>query len=218
MDKERHVQRLWIATALGAMSFAITIALGALRDGYDAWHQAVSALSLGPGGWVQSLNLIAFGIIVLTTAPVWRRVLAGGKGAAAYPIATAILGVSFIVVGIIPQDPAPSYDPAGLALQAPTPTGLAHLAVAGVAALSSVVGLFVMAARFSGDSEWRGWSTYSRLAAIATIACIVVYGIWSTRASGFAGTFERGAFVIPMIWTFAFLHRLSTGARLPTSA
>ena len=30
----------------------------------------------------------------------------------------------------------------------------------------------------------------------------------SVRPSGFAGTFERAAMVIPMIWTYAFLRRI----------
>ena len=205
------VRRLWIALALAAVSLAITTVQGLLRDGYDSWHQAVSALSLGAGGWIQMVNLIVFGVVVLSTAPVWRRILAGGKGETAYPILTVLIGASFVVVGIVPQDPAPGYDPAGLALQAPTALGLTHLAVAGVAALSSVIGLFVMAARFSGDPAWRGWATFSCLAAISSIICVAVYGVWSTRASGYAGTFERAAIVIPLLWLAVFVRQLDRG-------
>ena len=208
------LSRLWTALALGALSFAITTVQGIFRDGFDAWHQAVSALSLGPGGWIQMLNLVAFGLVVLTTVPAWRRILAGGKGATLYPVLTAMVGASFVVVGVIPQDPAPGYDPAGLALQAPTTLGLTHLAFAGVAALSSVIGLFVMAARFADEPAWRGWAMYSRATAIAVVGCVAVYGVWSTRSTGFGGTFERGAIVIPMIWMFAFLRRLDRGTPL----
>ena len=103
------------------------------------------------------LNLIGFGAAVLTTVPTWRCVLARGRGETVYPLLTAFVGASFVAVGLIAQDPAPGYDPAGLALQAPTPLGLAHFAIAGIAALSSVVGLFVMAARLAGDPDWRRW-------------------------------------------------------------
>jgi hypothetical protein len=206
------VRRLWIVLAIGLLSLALTTIQGIVRPGYDAWHQAVSALSLGPGGWVQMVNLIGFGTAVLTTVPTWRRILAGRKGGSVYPLLTAMLGVSFIVVGAIPQDPAPGYDPAGLALQAPTPWGLAHLTVAGVAALSSVAGLFVMAARFAGDPAWRGWTLYSVAAGIAVIGCVTLFGVWSTRPTGFAGTFERGAIIVPMVWMYALLRRLALGA------
>ena len=211
------LRRLWLAFTLGAASFAVTTLLGIAREGYDPWHQAVSALSLGPGGWIQALNLVSFGIVVLSTVPVWRRVLAGGKGQRAYPVLTALVGLSFVAVGLIPQDPAPGYDPEHLNLPAPTAPGLAHLAFAGVAALSSVVSLFVMAARFEGSPPWRGWPTYTRLASIAIILCVAVYGVWSTRASGYAGTFERAALLVPMLWMYAFLRTLGSGRPFATS-
>lgn len=77
------LRRLWIAPTAGALSLALTTAQGVVREGYEAWHQAVSALSLGPGGWIQTLNLAGFGAAVLTTVPTWRRVLARGRGATA---------------------------------------------------------------------------------------------------------------------------------------
>ena len=209
---EALVRRLWLAFAVGVFSLVLTTIQGILREGYDGWQQAVSALSLGPGGWIQMLNLIVFGVVVLTTVPVWRRILIGGKGSTAYPVFTTLLGFSFVVVGIVPQDPAPGYDPAGLALTAPTPHGLVHIAVAGVAALSSVVCLVVMATRLARDPAWSGWSAYSLAAAVAVIGCVTVYGVWSTKSSGFAGTFERGAFVVPLLWLYALLRRLDRGA------
>ena len=41
--------RLWFGLGGAAVFIAVTTILGALRDGYDSWHQAVSALSLGTG-------------------------------------------------------------------------------------------------------------------------------------------------------------------------
>jgi hypothetical protein len=131
------LRRLWIGLAGGALSFVLTELQGAFREGFDSWHQAVSALSLGPGGWLQMINLIAFGVVILTTVGPWRQVLAGARGATAYPVLTALVG-----------------------------------------------------------------------------ACVTVYGVWSIRPSGFAGTFERAAMLAPMVWMFAFLRRLQLGAPL----
>ena len=205
------VLRLSLAV-LGALLFMTVAAVqGALRPGYDVWHQAVSALSLGPGGWIQTLNFAVLGLLITSTVPVWRRVLAGGRAAVWFPTLTAVLGLSFLVAGFLPQDPAPGYDPEGLALQAPTTIGLLHLAVAGVAAASSVASCFVMATRFAADPHWRGWATYSRVMALLTILCVAVYGVWSTRSTGFAGTFERAAILIPCLWGFTLLRRLWSG-------
>jgi len=208
----RFQRRLWYAVAGAGLFMTTACAEGARRPDYDAWHQSVSALSLGPGGWVQTLSFFAFGAIVLSTVTVWRRILAGGKGAMAFPLLTGLTGVSLVACGIVPQDPAPGYDPMGLALTAPTLRGLIHLACAGVAALSSVASLLVMARRFRGDPSWRGWSWYSMLMAFAMAACVVVYGIWSTASTGYAGTFERLALLVVPIWGLTFLLRLGSGA------
>lgn len=205
-------RRLWYAVAGAGLFMTTACAEGAQRPDYDAWHQSISALSLGPGGWVQTLSFFAFGAIVLSTVTVWRRILAGGKGATTFPLLTGLTGASLVACGIVPQDPAPGYDPMGLALTAPTLRGLVHLALAGIAALSSVASLLVMASRFRGDPSWRGWSWYSVLMAVTMVACVVVYGIWSTASSGYAGTFERLALLVPPVWGLTFLLRLGSGA------
>ena len=52
--------RAWLLLAAGtAGGLAFTgvyLAEGATRAGYDPLAQPISALSLGPGGWVQQLN------------------------------------------------------------------------------------------------------------------------------------------------------------------
>lgn len=124
----------------------------------------------------------------------------------------ALVGLSFIAVGLIPRDPAPGYDPAGLALHAPKATGLMHLSIAGVAAGCSVASLIVMAARLARDPAWVGLAGAARLTALLVVGCIVIYGIWGTRSTGLAGTFERLAIVLPIAWNAAFLRRLGAGA------
>ena len=204
-------RRLWYAVAGAGLFMTTACAEGAQRPDYDAWHQSISALSLGPGGWVQMLSFMAFGAIILSTVPVWRRILQGGKGARAVPLLTALTGVSLLICGIVPQDPAPGYDPMGLALTHPTTTGLVHLALAGVAALSSLLSLWAMAQRFRGDPWWRGWSAYSRLMAFVMAAAVTVYAVWSTEPTGYAGTFERLALLVVPLWASTFLVRLGAG-------
>ncbi len=51
---------LWLTFGLvGAVLFTIVYLIeGAMRPGYDAWRYPISALSLGPGGWIQQANFI----------------------------------------------------------------------------------------------------------------------------------------------------------------
>jgi hypothetical protein len=210
----RLVFRLWVSFGCVALFFLIALAQGFVRPEYDALQQSVSALSLGRGGWVQQLNFVFVGLALLSTYPVWRRVLTGGVGASAYPAITALSGIVLVLLGFVPQDPAPGYDPEGLAASVPTAIGLVHLGLAGVLAGCSLTGLLVMARRLSGERYWRLWPIYTRATAGAVAICVIVYAISSTRASGLAGLFERLAFILPTLWAGLFLWRLDQGRPL----
>lgn len=204
-------RRLWYAL-IGTGLFNLTVLVESLlRPGYDAWQQSVSALSLGRWGWIQMINFFFLGAIIISTVSLWRRILAGGRGAKSYPVLTLLTGISLIVCGILKQDPAPGYDPENLALKEPTLVGLFHLLFAGIGALSSIIGLIVMARRFANTPLWKGWNIYSIIMALLMIVCVVVYSVWSTKSTGYAGTFERIAVIIVPIWAMSFLVRLERG-------
>jgi hypothetical protein len=72
-DRQRQVpapgsapRRLLLAGGiLGSLLFTIVfLASGAARAGYDPWRQPISALSLGAGGWLQSVNFVVFGLLM----------------------------------------------------------------------------------------------------------------------------------------------------------
>jgi hypothetical protein len=205
------VRRLWVGLGGAALFMGTAVLQGAVRPGFDPWHQSVSALSLGPGGWVQLFNFVVFGALLITTVPTLRQLLAGGVGARSHPLAIAIAGSSLVVLGFVPQDPAPGYDPERLGLTIPTALGLLHLALAGVTVGASVTAMFIMASRFARDPLWQRWALYTRLVAVFTIACVAVYGVWSVDATGLAGTFERIAILSTPGWGVAFAYRLGKG-------
>jgi hypothetical protein len=202
---------LWLGV-YGALLFMTTAcAQSVRRPDYDEWHQSVSALSLGPDGWIQSLSFLLFGLIVLSTAPAWRRVLQDDVGGTAVPALTVITGASIIATGLLPQDPAPGYDPMQLALTEPTVRGLLHLLFAAIGAGSTVACLVVMARRFAHDPLWRGWTGYTLLMAAVMTISIAIYAVWSTASTGYAGTFERIGLLVFPLWGASFLGRLANG-------
>jgi hypothetical protein len=216
-------RRLWYGVQAAGVFLIVALVQGRLRPGYDGWQQAISALSLGTGGWVQDACFALFGCGLLTTVPVWRRILGGGIGATTYPVLTALLGLSLIGVAWFPQDPAPGYDPEQLGYVLPTKVGLVHLSLAGVGAVSTCAALFVMASRFDHLPDWRRWGVYTRVAAALTLACVIVYAAWSTQPRGLAGMFERLVVLIPGVWGYAVISRLSAGvpfivSRVPAGA
>src|SRR5579872_6292475 len=109
---------LWWLTlgTIGSLLFTTTYLIeGITRPDYSTWQQAISALSLGPGGWVQQVNFVVFGLITISTAFAWRTFLKGGRGAIMYPIFRFLEGASLVVDGFFSQDPAFGY-PKGAAL------------------------------------------------------------------------------------------------------
>ncbi|HEY5003880.1 MAG TPA: DUF998 domain-containing protein [Ktedonobacteraceae bacterium] len=55
---------LWLTYGVaGIVLFPIIYLIeGATRPSYNAWQQAISALSLGPGGWIQQADFAHFGL------------------------------------------------------------------------------------------------------------------------------------------------------------
>src|SRR5215472_3883042 len=97
---------------VGAFLFTATYLFeGITRPGYDAWQQPISALSLGPGGWVQQINFAVFGVLTLLSAVGWYRFLAPGCNAIWFPLLQGIAGLGLIGIAVFSMDPFPGYPP-----------------------------------------------------------------------------------------------------------
>lgn len=203
---------LWLSCGtIGSVLFTITYLIeGITRPYYSAWQQAISALSLGPGGWVQQVNFVVFGLIIIWTAFAWRKFLKGGVGATWYPIFRFFEGLGLVVDGFFSQDPAFGY-PKGAVLVPPTLHGTIHVIFAFVSITAIALGLFVLARRFAMEPHWRGWATYSAITGILTIVFIAIFGALTGQHSAIAGLFERLSTGLGTIWGLVFLARLWTG-------
>src|SRR6266567_250976 len=172
----------------------IYVTLGATRPGYDAWRQAISALSLGPGGWIQQLNFALCGVSVLWSAYVWRKILAGGVCATWYPIIRGIEGVGLIAIAIFSTDPGYGYPPGTPSGPGPsTLGGTLHLVFTILVVQAMTLGLFVIARPF-----WKMvFMTFFSLAQ-------------NTHSvfTGYTGLFERLATNSDTIWSLVLVARL----------
>lgn len=177
---------------VGSLLFTITYLVeGATRPGYNAWQQAVSALSLGPGGWVQQANFVFFGLVTIAMAFVWRQILKGGVGAIWYPILRCLEGLGLMVDGFFSQDPA-GYPRGAVLLTSPTPHAIIHQIFAFVCITAIAVGYFVLARRFAQEPLWgRGWTVYAVITGLLTMFLIAVFGTLTSQHSAIAGLFER---------------------------
>lgn len=215
----RHMKRpvptallLWLSCGtIGSVLFTIVYLIeGAIRPDYSAWQQAISALSLGPGGWVQQVNFVVFGVITIWTAFAWRKFLNGGVGATWYPIFRALQGLALVVDGFFSQDPAFGY-PKGAVFTTPTFHAVIHQVFAFVSITAIAVGFFILAQRYSREPHWRGWATYAVITGILTIVFIATFGALNGQHSEIAGFFERLATSLGTIWGLVFFTRLWLG-------
>jgi Protein of unknown function (DUF998) len=204
----------WVLVAcgtVGGLLFTVTYLVeGATRASYDPWGQAISALSLGPGGWVQRVNFAVFGVAVIASAAGWRRALRPGRGARAYPLLRGIAGLGLIMDSVFSQDPAPGY-PAGTLASHPTVHGQVHTLFAFVAIMALAASCFVLARRFAAEPQWRRWTGPAVTAGVLTIVFIAAFGAMGAHG-GMTGLFERLAGGVESVLGIAVVTRLAIQA------
>ena len=215
--------RLLIACGVIGPLLLILIMLieGATRPGYDAWRMAGSALSLSDQGWMQIANFIVSGLLILGFAVGVRQTLRSGRGATWGPILLAIVGIGLIVAGVFVTDPAYGYPPGtppGPAVHT-TLHGSIHFFIGGVAFFSCLpASCFVLARRFAGDPQWKGWAASSVAAGVLMLAFFVAYAAVAAKVQGGpAGFLERVSIGIGVVWMALFALRLLRQMRLPVS-
>lgn len=169
------VTRLLIAGgAIGPLFFVIVLLIeGATRPGYSAWHNYGSSLSLGEQGWMQIANFIVCGLLTLGFAIGVRQVFRTGRGSVWGPILLGVFGVALIVAGIFVTDPSLGYPPGTHSNGPQTLHGTIH-GVNGIITFGTLaIACFVMARRFAGDADWKGWALYSLVTGILVVASFI---------------------------------------------
>lgn len=192
---------LWLTVGTaGTVLFPVIYLIeGVSRPGYDAWAQTISALSLGPTGWIQQFNFAFCGLSVLWSAYAWRKILAGGVCATWYPLIRGIEGVGLVAIAIFTQDPL-------------------HTIFMVVIVDAMSLGLFVIARRFWRNPRFRGWAAFSVACGLWPMVLMPFFGIALNSHSlfvGYAGLFERLATNADTVWSVALVAylwiRRSTG-------
>ena len=210
---------VWLTCGVGGtLLFPIVYLIeGATRPGYNPWQQAISTLSLGPGGFQQA-DFIVCGLSVLWLAFVWRQILKDGVCATWYPIVRGIEGMALILVGVFSTDPGYGYPP-GTPDGAGTATlgGTLHLVFTIMVVNAMCLGLFIIARRFWRNPEFRGWTTFSIICGFLPMIFMPFFVIAQNTHgvfSGYAGLFERLATNADTIWGIVLLIPLWTGRKL----
>ena len=181
------------AGAAAAIAFILVAAVdGRTRPGYRPARHPVSALALGPRGWLQTANFLGCG----------AAVTAGSAALAdtSWPLAasTAITGLALIASGIFPMDPMRGYPP-GTPDTTPARYSLRHRVhdAAGAVVFLAIPAAETTAALTPALGPLR---PYSAVSAAASLILFGVFGRAWERDSPRAGLWQRLAILAGWTW------------------
>jgi len=225
LNHSRITRLLIAAGAIGPLLFILVFLIeDATRPGYSPWHNFVSALSLSNQGWIQIVNFLVCGVLVLCFAFGLRQIFRSGKASTWGPLLLGIFGLSLIIAGIFVTDPSLGYYPPGISSSTQTLHGTIHGINAPIAFGSLTIAIFVLARRFASDPEWRGWAIYSLITGIILVASFIASLVVATLdekgilPNSPAGLLERIAIIIGWGWIALLAIQLLRQMRLPFSS
>ena len=194
----------WAGIIGPALFVAVFTIEGWMRPGYEPLKTFVSALSLGPRGWIQIANFLVFGFLLFVFTRGVAAEFQTGKAARAGLVLLTIISVCYFISGPFVMDPTGT--PQNLA----SVHGTIHGIAGAIVFLLMPISCFVYLRRFSSDPKWRSLSWWTLglgiISAIGMILLTIFTKIPGLEA-GFAnwlGLIQRTAIVPFMVWIFVF--------------
>ncbi|WP_160141018.1 DUF998 domain-containing protein [Cryobacterium shii] len=192
-------RRFALAAMLGVAAYVLVdVVLQLLPPHYSPIRDAESNLAVGPYGWLMNLNFL--GRAVTTGAAV---LAIGSVGPASRTRRTGLLlllmgGACSAILAALPTDvPAPG----DLVVRTHTPTGLAHLGVAGSGFLAALAAVTVLTVWMRGSDVHRAVPAAVSLAALAA-AGLLALGVTTAFVPELLGLAERLCLAGILGWTY----------------
>lgn len=204
--------RLLLAGGIAStpLFFAVVIAQMFTRNGFDIRRHAISILTLGDLGWIQSVNFVVTGLLAILAAIGIRGLLRGGKGGTWGSLLIGIYGIGMIAAGLFRPDPGLSF-PAGAPADMPTSMSV-HAALHSIAFFTAFICLIaafiVFARRFAAEGN-RRWRTYC-LATSVISPLLIILGMGTPS---WIGVIMGSAGIVAFGWVSALAARLHTEAK-----
>ena len=180
---------------------------GLFRQGYDAMRIPISSLSLGSLGWVQQLNFLLSGGLILIYGFGLYQLLGSmlkGKWAA---VLIGLAGAGLIGAGLFTTDPVfgyPQNQP--LHLSQYTIHGDLHNAVSLFVFVGLPIGITLVRSLFA-QKQLLWWANYSLATAIIMVFTFLMSGMGFKRLYGleaYAGLIQRMSIIAGWLWMILF--------------
>lgn len=137
------------------------------RSEFSPVSEPVSALEAGPNGWIQQVNFVVFGLMMLAFAVGLDRGVAPTKAGTLGPVLLGVASVGLLLAAAFPlrEDAAGvTYDPGG------------HFVAGLTFFLSTSLAMLVLSRRLSQDPQWRGLATYTAACGVIAVIGFVAMG------------------------------------------
>lgn len=201
------------AGIIGPILFVGTFSLeGWLRPGYDPLGMFVSELALGPRGWIQNVNFVVYGTLMLLFAWGSVAVFRSGKASKAGPILLALIGISLFASGFFVMDPTSTL-PDQITLH-----GRLHSLFGALVFSLSPISCFVFLRRMWVDSRWRSSRWWTLIAAVIITGSVVLMSVGPTKPplppndyNELNGLIQRTSLITYAAWLCAFAWIMRKG-------
>jgi hypothetical protein len=212
MDHKRLIEHAlrWLAAVGPLLFLAIASIEGSLRAEYDPIAEPISALALGPRGWIQKLNFVLLAASFLSFAVVLRTELRDGVASVVAPAVFLLMTIGVTLAGIFTMD-APGVRP--------TIDGRLHDGAGFLVFPWMPLVLFLVARRFRRDTAWRPYFGYTLVTAFVCLATMIFFLLFvglpsgpPLPASGIRGLVQRFLMLVFFTWIALVAWRSRRGA------
>jgi hypothetical protein len=207
MDKLTMKQRLLAAWAgiIGPALFVVVFSLeGWLRSGYEPLKTYVSALSLGPRGWIQIVNFLVFGALFIVFTRAVAAEFQSGKASRGGLVLLTIIAVCYFVSGPFVMDIT------GTPLNQVTIHGTIHGIAGAIVFVLMPTSCFVYLRRFRTDPKWQSLKWWTLVLGTISAAGSVLLTLFTKFPAlqnvfiNWLGLIQRTAIIPFMLWVFIF--------------
>jgi hypothetical protein len=206
MNSQRTLDRVFrrIASVGPLLFFAVATLEGFLRAGYDPIAQPISALALGPRGWIQEANFVLLAASFFSFAVVLRTEFRKGAASIAAPGVFVLMTTGVSLALVFPMD----------ALGAtPTLVGRLHTAGGFLVFPWMPVASFLVARRFRHDPRWQPYFAYTLTTGLFCLATIIFFLLFvgpppaPRPLAGLLGLVQRVQILPFFTWISIIAHR-----------
>ena len=213
MNTKAEQTRLLLSGGVLAGPIYILVGLAQIltRAGFDVTRHPLSMMSLGDLGWIQIVNFIVTGLLVIAGAIGLRQAAQGDKLLKRGALLLGIYGLGVLGGGLFLTDPAIGFPPGTPDTYPQTMSwhGLLHFIFGQIGFLALIAASFVYA-RYFAKNGLHGWAMFSALTGGIFLFAIVASVV---TAAGDSSAWGLLALYVAVVLAWIWLAALSSHMR-----